>query len=1211
MARSPLQQPFSTDSIWNMPIGTGAIYVPSNLNGNPTDPNNSTNTTYAPMPESDQERIILSASSPLVNINYSSAGWTGTSRCAATGSLLFTAPVPATYVLPSDNGNDCAAILSADGRTIKQCQPLALCTAGGPGTALATFADVDLYGQGITGAHGGSGLSAIGGSLRVGELRATDTVGPKHALKINLYAKEFLYKAPQRAPANYSSGGTGGSYRWPATTSDSYWNNTSTGYGMGSNAVNNSNPDMCMGALLAIPASTAISSLGLETVPGKLLAWTLQNYGAYIVDDTGGPAVALSVEAGAQGSFLTQFQSDYGYAFDQRVNISGGTSAASAWVRDMQRLVTALQVVSNNSPTTVGGGGTALQPLADPISPNTKGGTNPVGPMIDPSSPPGIMPASDPNGSYTLTFSDEFNGTSLRANTYTDYFDWYQTPTMPSQNYDVNGGNLRIWPPSDVPTSTYQNHVYGNAPDRNLTTRHSFSQVGGYWEARIKMNVGRCQWPGFWLYDANTQNEFDIFEAYGPTNTSTGWDTTGSDGYIHPNNFAETIWNQTGSPVTSVKYADPTSANPPGAGVYQDYTQAFHVWGLKWDPVAGTINQFLDGVQWGPTIPWTKQNALFLLLQLAFGHTGGNDETDTDPPRGSGNPFLCDYVRVWQLGSTTSGGGGTTTNAANTTAPNIDTTTPNRVQPLGFAPNSYTINFSDEFNGTTLDTTKWNDKWTGDTSTHLEKNYDLGQGGNSMLRIWPPSANPTTSFPAATFGSDPDRVINGDGLTYLQYGYIEARIQSPVGPWMIPNFWMVNRDHDSLGEPQVNLARMRTSQVPNGYAVDPGNSNTYPVKTDGYIVDDSYALLSPDDQMTAANFAAKPYTFGMKWDPTGYYGYLNGQLVWSHATTADTDRKFPVLSLSYDNTNSAYPLTSTSPTRGSTNAMQVDYVRLWTPSSLTPINFPNSLLDSNTALQDMPFGDQTGLYALALSDEFSLDYLNPNNWKDHLWNTTSDIRLNYDTNRNFNSCLCLWPDDGFIARYISGEGVYSLSTGYWEWKATLPIGQGPAPVFKLLNHAGSTIPAIEVWGYPGGSANGYANSSLHPTGVLVNVWNDLAVSNKAGSFQYQSGLDLSAAFHYYGIRIDTATIQFFFDGVMVWSIPNTLPPGVALFPIFGLDFGGPSGSPGAATPISTPNSFSVDYLRGWTLLGQASSPVPAAGAGYNTTFNIFRGVRYR
>jgi hypothetical protein len=91
------------------------------------------------------------------------------------------------------------------------------------------------------------------------------------------------------------------------------------------------------------------------------LAWTLQNYGAYIVDDTYAPGFALNVEDGPDGSVRKQFKEDWGFELEQK--LQGNTP----WVRDIQKLVVALHVVDNNRPTSVGGGGKPNQPLAPAI----------------------------------------------------------------------------------------------------------------------------------------------------------------------------------------------------------------------------------------------------------------------------------------------------------------------------------------------------------------------------------------------------------------------------------------------------------------------------------------------------------------------------------------------------------------------------------------------------------------------------------------------------------------------------------------------------------------------------------------------------------------------------------------------------------------------------------------------------------------------------
>lgn len=328
--------PFSQTSIWNMPIGSQAQYVPANL---PAVPGND---IWAPMPYSDDEIIILKPEAPLTPVYYSSAGWSGASRCDPTGQLLLNVPIPTGYVVGKNtNTNAAAVVLQADRRTLVHMQPFARCNAGGSATSYVTFKPVDIYGDGQSGAHGGSGLSVIGGSIRVGELRPNKQA-PRHALKVNLFARQSLYHCDRYVDC----------FRWPATNADSY------AVGFYGNIGNNSNDAMKMGALLAIPEWRAIDSLGLETEPGRQLAWTLQNYGAYVVEDTYEPAFGIAIENGPDGSLAKQFEADYGVAFEQRANSN------TPWSRDVQKLTQALYVVNNNSPTSIGGGGTPRQPLA-------------------------------------------------------------------------------------------------------------------------------------------------------------------------------------------------------------------------------------------------------------------------------------------------------------------------------------------------------------------------------------------------------------------------------------------------------------------------------------------------------------------------------------------------------------------------------------------------------------------------------------------------------------------------------------------------------------------------------------------------------------------------------------------------------------------------------------------------------------------------------
>jgi len=344
--RNPYIQPFTSDSIWNMPIGSGAVYGSANI----------ATAGANQAPNVDYEHIILSPTSPLINVYYSGTGWPTACSTPTSGTLLQTVPVPSAYTVGADGGNNGSAFLSPDYRTIQQNQPFCRCTAGANATSMVALSTwtVDFYGDGIAGAHGGSKLSSIGGSLRVGELRPNQT-GPAHAIKLNINSSQLYNGSP--------------GYVWPAASRDS----SSTTY-------SGTNANLQMGSLLAIPPSVTLASLALQTNlagdtlkgPGAQLFWTLQNYGIYIVDVTGStttPGFSLSIEASGTGptatgytqGFEAQFFNDWGYGPKQ-------WGAGSAWANDFLLLMSKLQAVTNNTTSTIGGGGAPKQQLAAPLS---------------------------------------------------------------------------------------------------------------------------------------------------------------------------------------------------------------------------------------------------------------------------------------------------------------------------------------------------------------------------------------------------------------------------------------------------------------------------------------------------------------------------------------------------------------------------------------------------------------------------------------------------------------------------------------------------------------------------------------------------------------------------------------------------------------------------------------------------------------------------
>jgi len=347
-ARDPLKWPFASWSIWNMPLGNSAHFVSAELNF-------TTTLTIEP----DPDLLFLDPKQPMTNYMYSSAGWSGSSRCAPDNppKLLFSAPYPANYIVPSDGNNYGAAILMSDSQTIKQTQPVCRCTATGQVTSLDVTPDVNIYTDGIRGAHGGSGLSAIGGTIRLGEFvpDSSGVVQPvRHALKSNLNGAVNYY----RVNCDSSS-----CYRWPAADCDGYFCNG------GIHAYGGKNPVVRPGSLLALNFNIDIQKLGLKTTPAQNLAWTLQNYGLYLVDDSYWDAIALETETGPQGIYTDEFQKAWGFEFRSNNN---------EWARDLQIIFKTLSVVDNwnenlyglvrTSNGTMGvGGGTPRQSWAPAI----------------------------------------------------------------------------------------------------------------------------------------------------------------------------------------------------------------------------------------------------------------------------------------------------------------------------------------------------------------------------------------------------------------------------------------------------------------------------------------------------------------------------------------------------------------------------------------------------------------------------------------------------------------------------------------------------------------------------------------------------------------------------------------------------------------------------------------------------------------------------
>lgn len=327
-SRDKLSWPFAIESIWNMPLGAAAVHVPARMD--PPAAVSRERTYFVVVGPNDPVRDVIEP------IGKPAMPCSGTTR-------LNTVAVPDDFVLSAEENASLAnatSLLMPDGHTLRELVNVARCDAAG-----AIFAypgpTEDIYGLGLRGGQGGSGMSALGGSLRAGEL--TGRVAIRHALKMDVWANRYLF---------YDAATPTSCYRWPADRCDlNAAAPAPAGY-------HGQDPDFVQGALLALPAELTAKQLGLTTRPALLLFAALQDYGAYVVGDAASDKVLFEYEAQAVGDFETT----YGYA------PKSDQPGSEAFAADIRKLVTSLDLITNNGPGSVGGGGMPRRELAPPLS---------------------------------------------------------------------------------------------------------------------------------------------------------------------------------------------------------------------------------------------------------------------------------------------------------------------------------------------------------------------------------------------------------------------------------------------------------------------------------------------------------------------------------------------------------------------------------------------------------------------------------------------------------------------------------------------------------------------------------------------------------------------------------------------------------------------------------------------------------------------------
>ena len=225
--------------------------------------------------------------------------------------------------------------------------------------------------------------------------------------------------------------------------------------------------------------------------------------------------------------------------------------------------------------------------------------------------------AQCPGDLWRLTFSDEFEGTTLDAATWShETGRWpYNAELQHYQlaNVSVQGGFLAI-------TATRDNRFNPPYASARINTSTSFLQRYGRFEMRARLPRGQGIWPAFWLLPQNAwPPEIDIMELLGHEPTR-----------VHFTNH----WGTAAAPRSQT-----SSFSGP------DFSAGFHTFACEWYP--DRIDFFVDGVRRAtninggiPSVP------MYIILNLAVGGLWpGNPDASTAFPQ----QMVVDWVRAYEL----------------------------------------------------------------------------------------------------------------------------------------------------------------------------------------------------------------------------------------------------------------------------------------------------------------------------------------------------------------------------------------------------------------------------------------------------------------------------------------------------------------------------------------------------------------------------------
>jgi hypothetical protein len=248
-----------------------------------------------------------------------------------------------------------------------------------------------------------------------------------------------------------------------------------------------------------------------------------------------------------------------------------------------------------------------------------------------------------------------------------------------------------------------------------------------------------------------------------------------------------------------------------------------------------------------------------------------------------------------------------------------------------------TLTFSDEFNGSSLDLTKWSYHQIGPRNDGFFLPGGSVAGGVLTLKTF------------TELGVHFTTQIASQKLLLLgfeqAYGFFEARLKFNDSPGMWSSFWLQSPTFGNpIGDPatagvEMDIAEHRvrcvTAPAPTPPATcSPSSDISDRIQQaliwDGYGADSKSAVRLSDPLPGLGN--GSWHTWGLAWAPTGLTFYYDGAPIWTEAGPVSQRAEYIVLGSEVGQFFAgAIPPGGYGTSGTTTTNMQVDYVRVWSP----------------------------------------------------------------------------------------------------------------------------------------------------------------------------------------------------------------------------------------------------------------------------------------